>query len=242
MFEVLVGIGSFVAGAIAAVAGFGIGSLLTPILAVKSDTRIAVAAVSIPHLIATALRFWFLRKSVDKRVLINFGIFSAIGGLLGAVLNAAASNPALTLVFAALLIFVGMSDLTGFASKLRFGPKFAWVAGALSGILGGMVGNQGGIRSAALLGFNLNRQAYVATATAAGLIVDGARMPVYFLTTGSDLRPLSSLILISSVGAVMGTVAGTFILQRLPERTFRVSVDVLIIALGLFMLTRALRS
>ena len=37
-----------VAGAIAAVTGFGIGSLLTPVLALQVDTRLAVAAVSIP--------------------------------------------------------------------------------------------------------------------------------------------------------------------------------------------------
>jgi uncharacterized membrane protein YfcA len=42
-----------------------------------------------------------------------------------------------------------------------------------------------------------------------------------------------------AVGAVLGTIAGTLVLQRLPERTFRISVDVLIIALGLFMLSRA---
>jgi len=40
------------AGAIAAVTGFGIGSLLTPLLALHVGTKIAVAAVSIPHLIA----------------------------------------------------------------------------------------------------------------------------------------------------------------------------------------------
>src|SRR5262249_44587442 len=46
------------AGAIASVAGFGIGSLLTPLLAWPLGTRLAVAAVSIPHLVGTALRFW----------------------------------------------------------------------------------------------------------------------------------------------------------------------------------------
>jgi len=241
VFEALLGVASFIAGAIASIAGFGIGSILTPLFSLKIETRIAVAAVSIPHLAATALRFWFLRRDIDKRVLINFGIFSAIGGLLGALLNAAASSPVLTFVFAGLLIFAGVSDLTGFASKMRFGSKAAWAAGALSGILGGMVGNQGGIRSAALLGFNLNRQAYVATATAAGLIVDAARMPVYFVTSGADLRPLAGLILISSIGAVGGTIVGTRILHHLPERVFRISVDILLVALGLFMLTRALR-
>ncbi len=239
MFEVILGIGSFVGAAIASIAGFGIGSILTPLFALKMETRTAVAAVSIPHLIATALRLWFFRKHINKQVLINFGIFSAVGGLLGALLNTMASNPVLTFVFAMLLIFAGVSDLTGFASRMRCGSKLAWLAGALSGILGGMVGNQGGIRSAALLGFNLDRRAYVATATAAGVIVDAARMPVYFVSHRADLYPIADLIIISSAAAVLGTIVGALILRRLPERLFRYSVDLLIITLGLFMLSRA---
>jgi uncharacterized membrane protein YfcA len=52
---------AILAGAIASVSGFGIGSLLTPLLAVRVGSKLAVAAVSVPHLTATALRFWLLR-------------------------------------------------------------------------------------------------------------------------------------------------------------------------------------
>ena len=176
----MIGAAAFVAGAIASVAGFGIGSILTPLLSLQTGTRLAVAAISIPHLVATFVRFWLLRRSVDRRVLVNFGIVSACGGLVGALLHSKVSNPALTFVFAGLLIFAGAAGLTGFSGRMSFGPKVTWIAGAASGILGGLAGNQGGIRSAALLGFGLNRQQFVATATAVGLIVDAARMPVYF--------------------------------------------------------------
>ena len=64
-FDALALIVSVAAGAIAAVTGFGIGSLLTPLLALQVDTRLAVAAVSVPHVVGTALRFWHLRSSVD---------------------------------------------------------------------------------------------------------------------------------------------------------------------------------
>ena len=57
-----------IAGGLAAVTGFGIGSLLTPILAWQVDTRLAVAAVSVPHVIGTALRFWRLKGGVDRRL------------------------------------------------------------------------------------------------------------------------------------------------------------------------------
>jgi uncharacterized protein len=73
------------AGAIASVTGFGIGSLLTPTLRLRVSTSIAVAAVSIPHVVGTALRFWLRRERVDRRVWLTFGLSSAAGGLTGAL-------------------------------------------------------------------------------------------------------------------------------------------------------------
>ena len=52
---------AIVAGGIASVTGFGIGSILTPTLSLWMDGRLAVAVVSVPHLVGTAIRFWMLR-------------------------------------------------------------------------------------------------------------------------------------------------------------------------------------
>ena len=186
-FNVLVVVAAMVAGAIASVTGFGIGSLLTPTLGLHVGTKIAVAAVSIPHVVGTALRFWLLRERVDRHTLLTFGLTSAAGGLVGALLHEWVSSPWLTIVFGALLLFVAISELTGLAQRMRFRGPVAWIAGAGSGLLGGLVGNQGGIRSAALLGAELPRQTFVATATAVGLIVDAARMPIYLATTGAEV-------------------------------------------------------
>ena len=72
-------------GATAAVSGFGIGSLLTPLLASEFGTGTAVATVAIPHAIATALRGWRLRKAIAWPVLGRFGVISAAGSLAGAI-------------------------------------------------------------------------------------------------------------------------------------------------------------
>src|SRR5437660_4061896 len=114
-FVALIAVVGFVAGAIASVSGFGIGSLLTPVLAVRVGTKLAVAAVSIPHLTATALRFWIMRRHVDRRLLWSFGLMSAAGGLAGALLHVYADSLALTVVFGVLLIFTGVLGLTGFS-------------------------------------------------------------------------------------------------------------------------------
>jgi uncharacterized protein len=81
MFGLWVFVTALVAGGVAAVSGFGIGSPLTPLLAVRYGTKLAVAIVSIPHLVGTTARFVGLRRQLDRRVFLNFGILSAAGGL-----------------------------------------------------------------------------------------------------------------------------------------------------------------
>lgn len=227
-----------VAGAIAAVSGFGIGSLLTPVLSLHVGTKLAVAAVSVPHLAATAFRFYLMRKHVDRQLLWSFGVMSAGGGLTGALASIFAESPMLTLVFSGLLIFTGAMGLTGLSQRLQFRGWAAWVAGFVSGALGGLVGNQGGIRSAAMLGFGVQRHAFVATATAVGLIVDGARMPVYLATQASEMVKMWPILVSATVGAMIGTVAGERVLRRIPEPIYRRLVSALVLGLGLFMLLR----
>jgi uncharacterized protein len=122
---------------------------------------------------------------------------------------------------------------------MRFSSGMAWIAGVISGTLGGLVGNQGGIRSAALLGFRLERRVFVATATAIALFIDGSRTPVYLATAGREMFSNSSLIALSTIGGLVGTFLGTVILQRIPEDTFTRIVGVLIFGLGVFMFIRA---
>jgi uncharacterized protein len=234
-FEMVLALAALVAGAIASVAGFGIGSVLTPLLATIVGTKTAVAAVSIPHLVATALRLWMVREHIDRGVLLSFGVTSAIGGLVGALLHTTFSSVILTYILALLLIFAGVMGLTGMMERVHFGRKSAWTAGALSGALGGLVGNQGGIRSAAMLGFGVPRQAFVATATAIALAVDAARMPVYAYSERSSVMAIWGAVLIMTIGVIVGTVFGKGVLERIPEKTFRRSVSALVLALGVSM-------
>jgi uncharacterized protein len=237
MMAALLFFAAVLGGAIAALAGFGIGSILTPLLALSVGTKQAVVAVSIPHLVATAIRFWNLRHKVDRNLLKNFGIASAAGGLLGALLGSRFSSPVLSYILGGLLVFAGLSGLTGLSRKMRFGRKVAWLGGALSGLLGGLVGNQGGVRSAAMLGFNLDAKTFVATATAIALIVDGARMPVYFFTSPETVHRLGAWIAIMVAGVAIGTLLGGKVLARIPEAWFRRLVSLLILALGIIMLS-----
>ncbi|HEX4468759.1 MAG TPA: sulfite exporter TauE/SafE family protein [Gemmatimonadaceae bacterium] len=226
---------AIIAAGIASVTGFGIGSLLTPTLAMAVGTKLAVAAISIPHLVGTAQRFWRLRAHVHRPILWGFGIASAVGGLSGALVHTWISSRTLSIVFGVVVALAGVSELTGWMRRVRWGRRSAWIAGAASGALGGMVGNQGGIRTAALLGFDAPKESFVATSTAIGLFVDAARMPVYLTTEWHEIARISSLVMIATLGVIVGTAVGTRVLTRVPEQLFRRVIAVLLIVLGGYM-------
>src|SRR5687767_11865653 len=136
MFELIVLVAGMFGGAVASIAGFGIGSLLTPAIAAVTGTKLAVALVSIPHAIGTSIRFWRFRRDIDWSVVRSFGLTSAAGGLTGALLNAWATSRALEVVFGCLLVLAGASQVTGYAKRWRLRGALAWLGGAVSGLFG----------------------------------------------------------------------------------------------------------
>ena len=223
-------------GATASVVGFGIGSLMTPLLAVRYGTATAVALVTVPHAIATAVRCWRLRAHINREVLLQFGLLSAAGALTGALIYTRLGPGTLTKVLGGLLLLTAVAQLTGWASHWQ--PKGPLVAlfGLASGFFGGVAGNQGGLRSAALTTFGLAPLAFVATATATGLMVDAVRMPVYLWHSGSVLLSLWAPILVGTIGVLIGTVAGERLLLGLSRRRSGQIVGAAIGVLGIWLL------
>jgi uncharacterized protein len=236
IFYFAVAIAAILAGGIASIAGFGIGSILTPLIAMQCGMKTAVATVSIPHVIATAVRFWKLRAHVDRAIFFRFGLINAAGALIGAVIHAYVTNPGLSAVLGVLLVFVGLVGVLGYADHLRFGPKGSWIAGAVSGGFGGLVGNQGGIRSAAMLGLGVQGPAFVATATAIGLAVDAVRIPVYLATEWRRMAATWPVVLTAVCGVLIGTLIGESVLRRIPEKLFRRVVSAILLIIGILLL------
>lgn len=226
----------FFAGMTASVAGFGIGSFLIPLVSVRTGTKVAIALVSLPHFLGTSVRFWLLKSKVNRKILFRFGSLSAAGGLTGALLHSFFVNNLLQIIFAITLILAGIVGVLQVSKRLRFGKKGAAIAGLASGFFGGLVGEQGGIRSVALLNFDVEKEAFIATATATGLIVDAVRMPVYFLTQSSQVSQFLFIIILSSAAVITGTLAGNLLLKRIPEESFKRIVSLLILILGIFLL------
>ena len=192
--------------------------------------------MALPHLAASLLRGWRLRHAIDRRVLVSFGLLSAAGGLVGALLFARLAPRALTIVLGALLLMTATAGLTGWTSRLRIHGPIVWILGALSGFFGGVVGNQGGLRAAALSAFGLSPAAFVATSTAVGVIIDLARTPVYLYGGSATLVRLWPLVAVAGAGVIVGTLVGERVLFGLSPARFRGIVSTAIGLLGVWFL------
>ncbi len=86
--------------------------------------------------------------------------------------------------------------------------------GFLSGLIGGLIGNQGAIRSLYLLNYKLEKQELIVSAALIAVVIDLTRIPVYtyanyqYLT---DNRLLLALVILASIA---GTLIGSRILPQ----------------------------
>ena len=90
-----------------------------------------------------------------------------------------------------------------------------------------------------MLGLGVRRDAFIATATATGVIVDLARMPVYVATQWRELQAIALPIGVMTIGVLIGTTAGIRLLRKVPEAWFTRMVSALLICLGLWLVLKS---
>lgn len=142
-----------------------------------------------------------------------------------------------------LLLLTAAATLTEWTSRWTPRGSMVWLLGLVSGAFGGLAGNQGGLRAAALGPFRLAPAPFVATATATGLLVDAARMPIYAIDLArTAVLPAGFWMVVAaaSVGVTVGTVAGERILVGLSVAAFRRVLGIAIGLLGVWLLVHAL--
>lgn len=233
--------------------GFGLGTLLMPVLAIFFPVPVAVAATAVVHLANNLFKLVLVGRGADWAVVVRFAIPAALAAIVGALsLEAFSSLPpllsyellgaefqvtAVGLVIGLVIIAFALLDITPFAKGLRFERKYLPLGGAISGYFGGLSGNQGALRSAFMIRLGLSKEAFIGTTTVASVIVDLSRLMVYglaFYSLQFQALPseLGGLIAVAIVFALIGSLIGSRLVKKVTLRSVQLLVGVMLLLVG----------
>lgn len=218
--------------ALVVASGFGLGTALTPLFLVAYDIKTAVFLVAVVHFANSLFRLVLFRDYVDARIVFRFGLLSVVGAIAGSLLQKHAADPGLEIGLGALLVVLGGVALLPSRLGWRIPRRADQLGGFLSGLLGGLVGNQGALRSGYLLNYPLSKQAFVATGTAIACLIDASRIPVYVVNYGARLTDSWPYLVAVILAAFVGTFVGKRLVERLSLPWFRAVVAALIVFTG----------
>lgn len=245
----IIAVTAFGASLLTLYSGFGLGTLLLPVLALFFPVAAAVALTAAVHLLNNLFKLAALWKHADTSVALRFGVPALLAAVPGAWALASLDHmPALAtytvmghdaeitpvkLVVGALMLVFATAELMKLAKKAEISKKALPLGGVLSGFFGGLSGHQGAFRSAFLAHAGLDGKSFVATNAMIAALVDIARLSVYGLSLGVLTDPAHLPMLgTATVAAIVGVIAGIMLLEKITIDLIRKLIAVMLYALG----------
>jgi uncharacterized protein len=249
MILLVVGAVAFGASALTFVSGFGLGTLLMPVLAWFMPLERAVAATGVVHLVNSLFKFGLVGRRAHWPTVWRFGIPALIASLFGAwwLLRLAGQPPLFSwtlgtrvlyvttvkLVISALLLMFVLVEWVPRWKARTFPQKYLPLGGVLSGLAGGISGMQGALRSAFLARVGLPRDAFVASGVAIACLIDVSRLGVYSRMFAAHRDAIDGpLLLVAILCACAGALVGRRYLERLTMGAVRHVIAVLLLVMA----------
>ena len=138
---------TFIAAALTVPAGFGLATMLTPIVFLWLEPHEAIAVVAVVHGSHNAMKLRVLRESVDYTAVRRFGWALVLGALIGASLNTMVEADPLLLLVGIALIILPILSVTESWTNFRLPDTEDRIGGFGSGFFGGLTGHQGALRA-----------------------------------------------------------------------------------------------
>ena len=252
MEVLIISIVAFLAALLTFFSGFGLGTILTPVMLIFFPPEIAISLTGIVHFCNNIFKLTIIGDQFNKEVLIKFGIPAVLFAFAGSYALFFISNDTLfthyffvkkidvsflQFIIAIILIFFALIDLIPFFKKLKFNKSILPIGGILSGFFGGLTGNQGALRSAFLIKMNLEKSVFIATTVVISFFVDLTRISVY-ISKIKDFEISNYLIL--GLAAILSAIAGSFIgfksLKKITLNFIRNLVAIMILLIAFLLL------
>jgi hypothetical protein len=252
MAAILICIAAFLAGGLTLFSGFGLGTLLMPVVAIFLPVEAAISVTAVVHLVNNLAKVALVGRFAKRDVVFRFGVPALLASLGGALVLQQLSGlsplaryvwlgrqfeilPIKTVIAALLITFLYLEARLP-ERNWRFEDRSLPLGGLLSGFFGGLSGHQGAFRSMYLVNAGLTKEQFLGTGVAIACLVDFARLAVYGASSSLMTAHASLYLLLAVTGAALaGTVAATRLMHAVTMKAIRalISTLLIIIALGL---------
>ena len=243
---------SFIASVLTFFSGFGLGTMLLPVFCLFMPVELAVLATAVVHLLNNVLKFFLIRKMIDKSVLFSFGIAAVCAAFIGALVqdylgaegelyqlsfsSYIGEVKLLSLVIGILMIGFAILDFIPWSKNLSFRRGQFFIGGLLSGFFGGLSGHQGAFRAAFLSKSNLSTDVFISTSVCLSLLIDMVRIPVYLNSNHGTLENFWQTIVLACICAFLGSFIGKRLFTKRKVKNVRLIVAVFLLSMGTGMI------
>jgi hypothetical protein len=223
MDNLLIGVVVLMGSALTLFSGFGLGTLLMPVMAIFFPLELAILLTAIVHLFNNLFKLSFFYRHIDWKIILRFAPTAIIGAWLGSMLldQIADLNHDIIVPFTktttnitnitigCLLLFFALMEWTPENVRPAFDKKWLPLGGALSGFFGGLSGHQGALRTAFLVKTNLSKDALIATGIIIATFIDVSRLSNYAANLNVQaLKQNGALLTFAIVCSSMGVILG----------------------------------
>ena len=239
-YLVLVALGAFIAAALTVPAGFGLSTVLTPLVLLLIPPHEAIAVVAIVHGAHNAGKLALLWENVDLEAFKRYGVWLILGSVVGALLQSRVPQRPLLVILGIALIVLPALTLSEKWTGYMMPESNDRVGGFGSGFMGGLSGHQGALRAMFLSRRMSNKMSYAATASILALCVDLSRIPVYLFYRSEEVFSHYGLTVVLVISALLGARLGKVWLKNIDSILIRRGVMVGIILSGFLYVFEAL--
>ena len=235
----IIAVAAVLTSILSAVAGLGGGVILLTILAQFFTPIVAIPIQGGIQLASNASRAVLLRRDLDWSVVGPATVLLLPGSFLGVLVATSLPEDVMRIVLGVFVLIVAWRPaLLRWRGETRSTKPMLVSLGGASGFLNTTVGASGPFTSPFLKAVTATHVAFVATAACTQVAGHTAKL-IAFGLDGFDFREHIDVIAVGAAGVVAGSWIGTRLLGRVPERGLDRIFRLVLTALALRLLIRA---
>jgi uncharacterized protein len=212
---------TFLGSFIGTITGFGTATIMMPIVLLYMPLPQAFLFVSVVHWWTNVWKIILFRGALSLSLCVYFGLPAILFSVLGAYLTIVIPSAIFLKLFGGVLLGYLFIVFVFPSFKIPQTNMMAIIGGCCSGLMAGIIGMQGAVRSFFLSTFDLPKEMYIATGAVIALLIDTARITTY-IALGTRFIPILLWgVLFSIPLSFLGTYLGKKMVHYIPQKYFR---------------------